>query len=331
MYRTIAVAVLCFPILLGGGSVTVLGQEQPAETTELQQLESSGAPTGLSDLKSERGDDQTDAGQILEPLRLTWEKIDMAVIDDFLFDSPEVPPSFLKKWESVAAERKRVFETVDQAVDADVWTPRVNYTADSAQAFIQQLQDRSVTLRSLARVLMYQSRYQMHSGDADGAARTTLKLLKLSRMYPRFGMVGGVTCNAVEQIGLSALGQVLEQSDDLGVETHSAIETELALHDSLDKFTEALITERVIGMQMLRDQGVVGLVRVEPYLKAMRLAIDESNKTMAEQQALLDPQEHGVTGAMIDPAVNMLRGSSHRGTGHDALFESGQLSARQIG
>ncbi len=293
------------------GSAVALGQEIRDATTELGRLKASGAPTRIADLKREIGATGTNAARILDPVREKWWAIDLAVADSFQFGDERLSPRFLEAWESVADERRIVFAAVDQATRADVWMPRFLMQAETAGDVMEEQE--SPWLRVLARVLMYRSRVRLQAGDADAAAQTALNIIRLARLHPQTGLAGYLNSNVIQQIGLGELGNVLTQSGGLSLDVHQAIEAELAQHDSLDGFTESLIAERVIGLQMIRDQGVVGLTRIEPYLKAMRMAIGESGKTIGQQPALLDPQEHGSTGGMLDPGLQMVRGSANRG------------------
>ena len=298
--------------MLSFHSVQAGQQDEPARETEMQRAEASGAPLALADLRPEPEEGSINAAEILQPVRQNWIDADMAVIDLFDFEGGELSPGFLEAWKGVEADRQKVAEAVAKAVEADVWIPDFNYDAPTSQEFVQQIQDQSVDLRSLARVLMYEAHYQVQQGESDEAARTSIRALQLVRLYPRLGLIGGTASNAVQQISLTALAHVLARADDLDLDTHQMIDNELKLHDSLESLRDCLISERAIGLQMLRDQGVVGLARAESYLRAMRSAIELADQTIGQQRRLLDPGEHGLTGGMIDPALNMTRDSSNR-------------------
>ncbi len=302
-----------FAALVAVTAVPLITQESSSDSTELERLQASGAPVTFADLTRVPGEDVINAESILNPVRVQWVAIDSAVASKHAFGAERQSDEFLSAWDSVAEQRKQVFAAVDEAAEADVWLPSVNGNAPTAQVFIDELQEDSAYIRSLARVLMYRSSVQIGAGQHDEAARTALSLLKLARLYPGFGMMNFLNHSAMQQVGLSTLGLVLKTSAGLKMTTHEAIDAELARHDSLTALTNCLIYERVIGLQLLRDQGAVGILRVEPYLKAMRIAIAESGKTIGEQAELLDPKTHGVTGAMLDSGAKRVRGTAHRG------------------
>jgi hypothetical protein len=280
--------------------------------TELSRLQSSGAPTTIAELKTPIPGGETNIAVLLQPIRERTLAIDGAVNDHFPFTwHPELSSSFFEAWDT-ATRQHDIFDVLETAVECRYWVPLLDYSPESAQTFIDQLNKDTTWLRSMARVNIYRARMQLLAGDADAAALTALNTIELARLHPRFCLTDCLTCNTVQQMGLSSLGEVLQHSDEISLKTHQQIDDELAQHDSLEPFTQCLIGERVVGLQILRDQGVVGIFGIESYLKTLRMAIDESGKTIGQQPELIDPDEHGIHGALFEPAAQMARHSAHR-------------------
>jgi hypothetical protein len=91
------------------------------------------------------------------------------------------------------------------------------------------------------------------------------------------------------------------------------IRDELERHDTLADFKKCFDSERVLGLQLIKEQGIVMAFRIEEYLRFIHECQENSNKTIAEQAELLDgATSEGSTAAMIYPAIQLSRGAALR-------------------
>ncbi|MGI9517933.1 MAG: hypothetical protein ACR2NP_12850 [Pirellulaceae bacterium] len=281
--------------------------------TERQQLESSGQPQTFADLKTPAPESQEDnVAYWLARAETGRFAIDMALAADFEYD--KFPTDQLRNtYHEVLARHPETYEYLERAAAAPACAPDWNYEPESAATFLEDM--KIDELRSVARTLMYRSGMQLAEGEPDAAAHSALAILQICS-HDEFviGMMGCTVRSACMGIGLHQLSMVLQSGVKLQEETHAAIEQELARHDSLALYRQSLISERVLGLQMIRDQGAGGFaLRVEPYLQTMRVAIDNAEKTSAELEDIFDGAERRSTvAAMIAPAIQHGRGSAHR-------------------
>jgi hypothetical protein len=113
--------------------------------------------------------------------------------------------------------------------------------------------DLSVRHRPLYRVLRARSALLLSKGRADDAVAGQLLLLRLSRHWRRDPLLIGFLVVALgEYSAMEVINQVL-QAGPVSPDTRRAIDAELSLHDSMDGYTWALRTERVLTLSTVRD------------------------------------------------------------------------------
>ncbi len=276
---------------------------------EFSKLQQAGQPLSIKDLKPKDISKQDNGAAMIKDVSGSVLEIDMAFAESFEFDQP-ASAEFVHKFDELVAKNPGIFAQLKLAAEAPKFQLDLNFNL-KPQEFVQQISKRTVQFRSIGRVLLYRSKVQLARGDRAGAVATANTILKIGQRFgENTGLIGYLTSLAVKGMGLHQINMIM-QSGDLKPETRTSIESELARLDTLQPFHPALVSERAIGLSMLKDQGLtVAIFRIEPYLKTVGKAIENCQKTIYEQRQIVD--DTGMTAAMILPAIEQSRGASNR-------------------
>lgn len=307
-------SISCLAALIAslGGIDSVWAQDKVTPLTELELLQLSGKPITLTDLHPEPVDDSDNAAVWLARADAGRLAIDMALAESFNFDAT-LTEAFIKKYQATIADHPDTYDWIHQAAATGQYVPQSSFDQRSFEEFFK-VHDPSV-MRSYARVLMYRAAVELAEGRTDPAVRSVVAMLQLSRL-PNcyFGMQGFLTRKALQGMGTAMLSQVIDTGKVTESELLKEIQNELANHDSLDDLVATIDSERVMGIRLMRDQGMV--IRIESYLRTMRLVQERLAETIAERPALFadddDARPQGVTAAQLMPGIQQIRSVAHR-------------------
>lgn len=178
----------------------------------------------------------------------------------------------------------QVMEMIDRASKCSDHASPLDYTL-SPHEFTTALIERVQDSKNFARICDCYARYQVSSGDPDGAAQTYLKSLRLDRLHDREPMVlGALVSFACRNIATNGLNGIMQISK-LKPETHAAIEEELSKHTPLASFAGCLKSERAYGIDSFRGlSGRFSLIGSQwlSYLDMMNQEIQRGAKTHFE-------------------------------------------------
>lgn len=308
--KCLAVLAIAF---LGVSVAAQEGDSSRSEKTEIERFQESGLPQTIAELKPEGTvADRDNAAWWLAQADEGRRAIDMQLAANHIYDQP-CSPEFIRQYREVVEEHPDVYERIFSAVAARHYIPELNFDAGSLAEF--DFMEVTNRLRSWARVLNYRASVEWTEGHVDSAVISSLAVLKLARLENTgYGMAGYQTRQVVAAMGLYSLGHTLQSGKELKSETIDLIREELEKHDTLQAFQKCFESERVIGIQMLKDQGVAtAALRMEGYLKAIRAFEENANQTIAEREVLVDaPKDLGIYGGMISPSIQSCRGTAHR-------------------
>ncbi len=303
---SVAVLAIFFP------GTTVNGRQDDSDKTEWQRFQESDLPKKIADLKpAETVADEDNAAWWLAKADEGRLAIDTRLADHFFLS--DCTNEIIQEYNEVVAEHPETIGNLLKAAAAPDYHPLRDFDVDTFAAFDSQVDAND--FRSVTRVLMYRAGVELAQGRTDSAVESALAILKLSRHdATEFGLEGHLIRTTVSMMGLASLNQIVQSANNLTPETLQLIRDELERHDTLDDFQTCFDSERVLGVQLLRDQGLVSAIRIEEYLKIVRLCQERSNKSLAEQARLLDVSD-GVDMTMLGmiyPTIQMSRGVANK-------------------
>ena len=168
--------------------------------------------------------------------------------------------------------------------------------------------------RTVARILDGRARYLASMGKSNEAAETYLQLMKLARLQSRDPLLIAFLVNAaIRQVGIEGLNDVL-QTGTLSPETHAAIDVELGRQESFANFVQALVTERVIGIERFRElRDPLSLLRPHwsDYLDFMASQIEMGDISGYKLEEPTVRPQHPVASSIV-PAIEASRNTINR-------------------
>lgn len=289
-------------------------------------IRAAGAPASIADLKPQPIPDEINAAAKLDALRPRLEQFSS---DHSNFYSTELGRNYREDLmqpptaEQTAAMRKILERYNDLADELHVAAACTEYasTLDYLAPFneFQQLAlDRAQEWRSIGRFLQWQAAVLAAEGDAAGSIESGLTLLRLSRLHgqePTLTLF--LVANALRGVAIQSLATGLSAGpvpDALRTE----LDEELAKHDSHDRFTQTLISERAYGIEAGAD-ALRGVSRFldwparrhflgaydyyDALIQAFKQPSQNLKQSLSKQRLLSTPTGHGVLADLLAPAV----------------------------
>ncbi len=151
----------------------------------------------------------------------------------------------------------KVMPLLEQAADCPDSDPQLDCTLPFSR-FLQPMMDRTSKHRLIYRVLRARSAMLLSKGRADDALATQVLALRLTRQWRREpALIGYFVTLACEQTAIDGANQVL-QTGTVSLAARQALDTELALHDTMDGYTWAMRSERAISLSSIREMPGFG-------------------------------------------------------------------------
>ncbi len=167
-------------------------------------------------------------------------------------------------------------------------------------------------LRTFARIQVCHAHWLAATGESDAAVMLLLQGLRLIRLHDEMPMLVAAMVNEALRREMCEQLNGLLQTSDVGPETHQAIEKELAEHDSSDRVTQMLETERAFGIESFREfPRFVGFnQQLVNYLDFMAQQIVLHSKLPFESPAVKTVEVSGMT-ELIASSLNTCLGAMH--------------------
>ena len=141
---------------------------------------------------------------------------------------------------------------LEQAADCPDSDPQLDCTLPFSR-FLEPMMDRTSKHRLIYRVLRARSAMLLSKGRADDALATQVLALRLTRQWRREpSLIGYLVTLACEQTAMDAANQVL-QTGTVSLAARQALDTELALHDTMEGYTWAMRSERAFSLSSIRE------------------------------------------------------------------------------
>ncbi len=168
------------------------------------------------------------------------------------FPTGAVAPADREKLEALFAAYPAVIPLLEQAADCPDSDPQLDCTLPASR-FLQPIMDRTNKHRLIYRVLRARSAMLLSKGRADEALANQVMALRLTRRRWREpSLIGYLVTVACEQVAMDGANQVL-QAGPVSPSARQALESELALHDTMEGYTWALRSERAFSLSSIRE------------------------------------------------------------------------------
>ncbi len=163
-----------------------------------------------------------------------------------------VAPADQDKLEKLFAAYPKVMPLLEQAADCPDNDPQLDCSLPTTR-FLELYFKRPGEHRLINRVMLARSAWLLSKGRADDALATQLLTLRLTRLWRREPlMIGYLVTVACELAAMEGANRVL-QAGAVSRSSRQALDTELALHDSMDGYNWALRSERAYSLSSIRE------------------------------------------------------------------------------
>lgn len=218
-------------------------------------LRAAGEPLQLADLAREPIPPEKNAAVFLNRAADELASMDKELAAWFpkrVYPTEPLTTAEQEKMEKLFAAYSRVFPLIEQAAACPDYDPQLDYT-QSPNSLVDLEMERVQKYRVLYRVLRAHSAWLVSKGGRDEAIATTILMLRLSRHMEREPLIVGyfvtVACKGVV---MDAVNQAL-QAGSVSAASRRALDAELALHDNMDGYCRALISERAFALSSMRE------------------------------------------------------------------------------
>ncbi|HEV3142449.1 MAG TPA: hypothetical protein VGZ47_01040 [Gemmataceae bacterium] len=225
----------------------------------LNKLRTAGAPVSLAEIGAAPAVPGKNAADVLENIKPELQALikeinpvlSKATADNSRPDP--FPEDDRKTLEQAFANHPKVLPALQEAAECTVYHSRLNYQV-ATHAYLGELLPWVQLLREAINALDTQERLQLQRKDRDGAMRSCLTALQLTRVCDGEPMIiSHLVILATRSVGVRMANEVL-RAGSVSPELHRELETELAKHDSIDGLRRSLVTERVFGLQSMDEQ-----------------------------------------------------------------------------
>lgn len=294
-------------------------------------IHAAGDPASIAELKPEPIPAEENAAAQLDAMEPRLEEFSKAYGTFFNTELGqaygELPEGAPPTEEQLAAIRAVLDQYVDlqQKIAEMAACPRYVSTADFSvgfQEFLEKQLPRLSRLRTVARLVDWQTQVLIADGRPEDALRCGLQSLRLARLHEAEPiLVAYLVSAAVRGVAIRDIHAALA-SGPVSAELHSQIERELARQDDPAKLANVLRTERAVSVSAIHEQGwesipaplqplvwYVKQVYLGPldYYDALFSVVDrplpEVRKAFEEGGALSTPTGCGVLADLLVPAL----------------------------
>ena len=183
--------------------------------------------------------------------------------------------------------------------------------------------------RLLNRVLRARSALLLSKGRGDDALATQILMLRLTRQWRREPlMIGYLVTVACELGAMEGVNQVL-QAGPVSPSARQALDTELALHDTMDGYNWALRSERAYSLSSIREFPALAfwltrgfgndamLRLIELYDRYLEKGSRPYAEVVSEQSAATRPSDsvpnlYGALVTLLEPSLAAIRDPAER-------------------
>lgn len=245
----LALGILLALALLANG--LLIWQTGHALAARLSTLRADGDPLSLPELGARPPVPGADAAAVLKRIEPEVKALskEMTPITSAAAGVRSISGEDWDLLEAAIGRHPAVLSGLKEASACPGYQSPLNYQASPTPEFLAQMLPYVQLQREHAMILSYQARLQLRKKDYDGAVRTCLVSLRLTRHAENEPMiVAYLVTLATRSVAVGLANEILRSGPVAG-NLHEELETELAKHDGAEGFRACLRGERAFGLQ----------------------------------------------------------------------------------
>lgn len=223
--------------------------------TRLTVLRQAGQPVQLADLARAPIPPETNAQVFLRRAADGLDAIQKELSASYPkqgYPTGDLTPSEQENLEKVFAAYPTVLPLLEQAAECPDSDSQLDMSLRPSQ-FLEPYMNHSAKYRTAMRVSHARTALLLSSGRDDDALAVQILMLRLTRHWRREPLlIGYLVTAACEQSAMEEVNRVLRRGQ-VSPATRQALDSELALHDSMEGYTWALQSERAFGLSSFQE------------------------------------------------------------------------------
>ena len=230
-------------------------------------IRAAGDPASISDLAPEPIPDDQNAAILMERLgpRLDafskeygrFSETPLSEAFDERVDKGEPPmPEQIAAIRAILDKYPDIPAGLAAAAECEMYASTADFSVDHQNVLDQWLKNQIGRVRTAARFLEWRSQVLLAEGKNEEAVEQGIELLRIARLYDAEPLlVNYLVGVAVRGFAVNMLYDALG-AGAVRPELHAAVEKELALHDTPQRFVHALKTDRAYSASVVAEAGV---------------------------------------------------------------------------
>lgn len=253
--------------------------------SRLRELRESGNPVQISDYAREPIPPEQNAATLLRRADDDLDAIhkELSAIYPKTAQPPEVLTSSERdKLDNVFAAYPRLIPLLEQAAACPDYDPQLDCTLPTTR-FMEAVMNSTAKHRQLARIVRARGTLLIAKGQREEAIANQVLLLRLTRHWRREPLlIGYLVTVACEQVAMAGLNHAL-QSGPVSPSARLTLDTELALHDTMEGYLLAMRSERAYSLSSVREFPMTGYWLLRGFTNDLQLRIIELFDGFIEQ------------------------------------------------
>jgi hypothetical protein len=293
---------------------------------KIEALRAAGQPLSLADLARPPIPPEQNAATYLcradKDIQAIYTEVDAAYTasyksDQDAADALRPTPAYLESIRAALEAHPQAIVMIDEASRCPDYQPPLDFHSETIP-FLETLLEQNPNCRAVFRVCQYRMLVQLSEDHREEAFETCLAMFRLTRLFDHNPMFIG------QLVGLVIRGMVVEdtsfllQTGPLPASAYATLEQELARHDILEGYHNAIRSERAYGLQTFAEwnSGVMApTARLMPWLKneqcnyidVMDMCLREQNLSNpewnSEMEAAIAERNDGVFTQLLLPTL----------------------------
>ena len=254
---------------------------------EIAELKAAGFPTSIAELRTGSIPPKQNASTYLHKRGATIIGFDDELRGLFEDVNQPLTEKKLEEYDRIVASYGGVHRLIRQAAACKEYEPVFEFDASN---FETANTDTSSRFRMAARILLHQSRVELHRKNFEKSLEAALECLKLARLSEKQPtMMGYMSSMAIRGLGFNSVNRVLQSNAKLTSEQHEQIENALKEFESRDGFVWALVSERAVTLDRIKNGGGIPFSSGRSYLQAIQSEIDFVDQDFDKLASLREP------------------------------------------
>ena len=323
----VAAAAITVLLMLNAYFVWSTGTQLERRLGELRQA---GDPVQLADLAREPIPPEKNADALLSRAADDLDAIQKELLASYPkkgFTTGSLSPVEQDRLEKLFAAYPRVLPLLEQAADCPDSDSQLDVSLPPT-SFLESYMNRPEKHRLVNRVLRTRCALLLSKGRVDEALTNQILMLRLTRHWRREPLIITYLVTAVCELGaMEGVNQVLE-AGPVAPSARQALDTELALHDTMAGYDWALRSERAYSLSSIREipgsdfwltrgfsnELALGLIDVYDRYRAKgsRAYHLEVADKAAPSAPTYGPNLYGALITLLEPALNAVREPAER-------------------